>query len=78
MADYESYNSGNPFRYHSYALEDSDLLLIEKNDADTLARTISDCMSFKEKLVKGSYNARQKRILNNISDTAEERYENFI
>jgi len=78
MADYESYNSGNPSKNNIDALEDTDLIMIKKNDFDALVKAIPNFLIFKEKLETRSYDASQNRILSNISDTAEKRYENFI
>ena len=78
MSDYESYNCGNPSKNNIDALEDSELLLIDKKDFDTLVETIPNFRNFKDKLEAKSYNASQNRILSNISDPAEKRYENFI
>ncbi|SDG14104.1 Crp/Fnr family transcriptional regulator [Chitinophaga filiformis] len=78
MADYESYNSGNSSKNNIDALEDTDLIMIKKNDFDALVNAIPNFRIFKEKLETRSYDASQNRILSNISDTAEKRYENFI
>lgn len=78
MSDYESYNSGNPSKNNIDALEDSELLLIEKNDFDALVNTMPNFQHFKDKLESRSYTASQNRILSNISDTAEKRYEHFM
>lgn len=78
IADYESYNSGDPAKGNIDALEDSELILIRKSDLDELVRTIPNFHNFKEKLDARSFDASQNRILSNISDTAEKRYENFI
>ncbi|WP_298741802.1 Crp/Fnr family transcriptional regulator [uncultured Chitinophaga sp.] len=78
MSDYESYNSGLPSKCNIDALENSDLLLIRKQDFDNLVNTITPFRLFKEKLEARSYDASQRRILSNISDTAEEKYLNFI
>lgn len=78
MADYESYNSGNPSKNNIDALEDTELIMIQKNDFDALVKAIPNFRIFKEKLETRSYDASQNRILSNISDTAEKRYENFI
>jgi CRP-like cAMP-binding protein len=77
IADYESYNSGTPSKTTIDALEDCELILIEKNDLDELTKAIPNFQSFREKLDARSFDASQNRILSNISDTAEKRYENF-
>lgn len=78
IADYESYNSGNPAKGNIDALEDSELIMIRKSDFDELARTIPNFQVFKDRLDSRSFDASQNRILSNISDTAEKRYETFV
>lgn len=78
MSDYESYNSGLPAKGHIDALEDSELLLIRKHDFDMLNNTLPKLKLFRERLDARSYDASQNRIMSNISETAEERYLNFM
>lgn len=78
MSDYESYNCGSQSKNNIDALEDSELLLIDKKDFDALVETVANFRILKDKLEAKSYNASQARILSNISDTAEKRYENFM
>lgn len=78
ISDYESFNSGAPSRNNIDALEDSELLLIRKDDFERLFKAIPSLRQLRERLDNRSYDASQNRILSNISDTAEERYENFI
>ncbi|WP_246269321.1 Crp/Fnr family transcriptional regulator [Chitinophaga oryzae] len=78
MSDYESYNSGEPSKGYIDAIEDSELLLIRKEDFDMLSNTIPKFRLFREKLEARSFDATQRRILSNISETAEEKYLNFI
>lgn len=76
--DYESYRTGNPSNKNIEALEDSDLLLIEKEDWNILLKTIPKFNELVENLSSKSFDVSQNRILSNISDTAEEKYDNFI
>lgn len=78
MSDYESFHSGNPSKNNIDALEDCDLLLIEKQDFDRVFKEIPSLRNMRERLDNRSFDASQNRILSTISDTAEERYENFI
>lgn len=78
MSDYESYNTGNPSKNNIDALEDCELVLIEKQNFDQVFKTIPNLQMLKERLDNNSFNASQNRILSTISDTAEERYDNFI
>jgi CRP-like cAMP-binding protein len=78
MADYESYNTGQPAKGNIDAIEDSEVVLIKKQDLDDLCQSIPRLGQFKEQLDARSYDASQNRILSNISETAEEKYENFL
>lgn len=78
MADYESYNSGKPSKNDIDALEDSKLVMIEKNDMNDLVESIPSFRVFRDRLDARSFDASQNRILSIISDGAEKRYEKFI
>ncbi len=78
ISDYESYQSGLPSKYNIDALEDSELLMIEKEKFDMLTATIPRFKELIERLMTKNFEAHQKRILSHISDTAEEKYDNFI
>ena len=76
--DYYSYQSGLPSKYNIDALENSELLLIEKGKFNHLIDTIPNFKNLIAKLEAKNYESHQNRILSNISDTAEEKYDNFI
>lgn len=78
ISDYESYHSGQPAKNNVDALEDSELLMIEKGDFDALCKAVPTFGTLVEKLTTKNFAAHQSRILSNISETAEERYENFM
>lgn len=78
MTDDESYNSGAPSKYTIDALEDSELLLIKKEDLNNLFKVIPKFQELKDRLGAKRFEVSQNRILSNISDTAEEKYDNFI
>jgi CRP-like cAMP-binding protein len=78
MADYESYNSGLPAKNNIDAIEDSALILIAKEDFELLFQVIPKLREFRERLDARAYDVSQNRVLSNISETAEERYEHFI
>lgn len=77
ISDQESYNTGNPSKNNIDALENCEVILIDKQQFVPLKAGIPKFSSFIEKLKERSYDASQNRILSNISDTAEERYLNF-
>jgi len=78
MSDFESCNTGNPAKNNIDALEDSELLLIKKENLNTLLKAIPNLQDFKEKIDANCFDLNQNRILSNLRDTAEEKYENFI
>ncbi|KGO92359.1 Crp/Fnr family transcriptional regulator [Flavobacterium subsaxonicum] len=78
MSDYESFNAGTPSKNYIDALEDSDVLLIDKEHFNELVMSIPKLQDFVQRLENRAYTASQNRILSNISDTAEERYEKFV
>lgn len=78
MSDLESYNNGIPSKNSIDAIEDSELLLIEKNDFKRLVNDIPRFREFWDKLKSKSVDTLQNRIMSNISDTAEEKYFKFI
>jgi len=78
MSDYESFNSGLPSKSNIDALENCELILIKKEDFDHLFNTIPNLKNLRAKLDNRSFDASQNRILSNISDTAEEKYSNFM
>ena len=78
ISDYESYNTGNPSLNNIDALENSELILIEKKNFDTLLNAIPKLQTLKGRLDANNLNVSQNRVLSVISETAEEKYENFI
>ena len=77
-SDFDSFNSGLPSRYNIDALEDGELLMLKKDKFDSLIETIPNFKKLVDKLTAKNYEVHQNRILSNISDTAEEKYDNFI
>lgn len=78
ISDQESYNNGIPSKNNIDALEDSELLMIEKNDFNRIVSDFPNFRTFRDALKARSYDVSQNRIMSNISDTAEEKYTNFI
>jgi len=77
ISDYESYNSGSPSKNCIDALEDSEILMIKKEDFDHLISIIPNFRILRDLLNARSFDASQNRILSNISDTAEDKYHLF-
>jgi CRP-like cAMP-binding protein len=78
VSDFESFLSGQPSKSYIDALEDSEIIMMEKENYDTLIRTIPNFKSLIEKLTAKNFEVHQARIYSNISESAEERYNNFI
>jgi len=76
--DNESYNTGEPAKSNIDALEDTDVILLSKENLDQLLVKIPSLQKLIERLLARSYDAGQNRIYLNISSTAEEKYHHFI
>jgi CRP-like cAMP-binding protein len=77
-SDRESYTTGLPSKCNIDALEDSEILLWTKDNFETLLNEIPEFKAFSERLLAGSFNSAQRRIYAGISNTAEEKYNDFI
>ncbi|WP_158796194.1 Crp/Fnr family transcriptional regulator [Pedobacter sp. L105] len=78
ISDRESYNTGNPSKSNIDALENCEVILIDKPAFDDLLTTIPRLKNYIEVLKARSFDASQNRIMTNISSTAEEKYQNFM
>ncbi|MFD0763556.1 Crp/Fnr family transcriptional regulator [Mucilaginibacter lutimaris] len=78
MSDQESLNNNKPSKNNIDALEDSEVILIGQTNYLTLQQDIPKFRQLVEKLKARSFEASQRRILNNISLSAEEKYQSFI
>ena len=78
ISDRESYNNGDPSNYNIDALENSEIILIDKPDFLHLLMTIPKFKNFVDNLLARSYDAIQNRIIGAISFSTEEKYQNFI
>ncbi|MGE5436258.1 MAG: Crp/Fnr family transcriptional regulator [Syntrophothermus sp.] len=78
VADLNSYLSGLPATYNIDALEDSELLMLEKNTREELLNKIPKMERFFRLLVEKNYIATHQRIVDSLSISGEERYLKFI
>jgi CRP-like cAMP-binding protein len=78
MSDQESLNNAIPSKKNIDALEASELILIGQADYLNLQKNIPKFRELVESLKDRSFEASQRRILSNISFSAEEKYQNFI
>jgi CRP-like cAMP-binding protein len=78
ISDHESYNTGNPSKSNIDALENCEVILIDKPAFFHLMMTIPKFRNFIDGLKARSFDASQNRIMSNISYTTEEKYKQFI
>jgi len=78
VSDFESFLSGQPSKSYIDALEDSEIVMMEKQNYDILIQTIPNFKSLIDKLTTKNFEVHQARIYSNISESAEDRYNNFI
>ncbi len=78
VGDRESMDSGLPSKYNIDALEDSDILLLKKDDFEMIRKTVPAFNNFVNETLKKNIVVLQERIHVSISLSAEEKYNNFI
>lgn len=76
--DPESYYSGQPSKYNIDAIEPSEVILFSYPDFELLKTQIPSLGVFSERAITASATLSQKRVLLNISATAEEKYDDFV
>ncbi|ASK29477.1 cyclic nucleotide-binding protein [Chryseobacterium sp. T16E-39] len=76
--DRESLTTGNPSEFNIIALENSEVILIKKEDFSILCSTIPQFNDMVNEILHRSFLFSQKRIHANISLSAEEKYQDFI
>jgi CRP-like cAMP-binding protein len=78
ISDLYSFLTNTPATQHIDALEDSEVLSIEKSDLEKLYQEIPKFDKFFRILLQNAFVAGQQRILASISQSAEEQYLAFI
>lgn len=78
ISDLQSYITGLPSTLNIEALEDSEVLSIEKDDLNRMYDEIPALNKLFRILLQNAFVAHQQRILSTISNTAEERYAMFL
>jgi len=78
VSDLNSFLSGIPATENIDALEDSQVLLLEKSARDELLNDCPKMEKFFRILIEANHVATQQRIVDSLSTSAEERYLNFI
>jgi CRP-like cAMP-binding protein len=78
IGDLQSYLSGEPSMYNIDALEDSEVLLLDKTTRDTMLTALPKLERFFRLLLERSYVAAQQRLACTLSVSAEDRYLAFL
>ena len=78
IGDRESLLTGTPSRFNIDAIEDSELMLISKDDFAILMKKIPQFQDLVNLIIERSFVASQDRINTSISLNAEEKYANFM
>jgi CRP-like cAMP-binding protein len=78
IADQYSFLTGEPSEYNIEALEECELLLLSKQAEDEMLEKIPKLERFFRLLLQNNLIATQKRLVGSLSQTAEERYNEFV
>lgn len=78
LGDRESLTTGKPSKFNIEALEDSEVVLITKENFDHLCRTIPQLNDLVNAILHKSFIVSQDRIHAGISLSAEEKYQKFL
>ena len=76
--DREALMSGKPSRFNIDAIEDSELVLIEKQRIETICKEIPGFNEMANDIIQRNFIASQIRIHESISSTIEEKYQSFV
>ena len=78
MTDLQSFLTKQESKYPIQALEDSELLIIQKDALDKLLNEVPALNSYFRKLYAGAIIGNKERLLNVLSTKVEERYLRFV
>jgi CRP-like cAMP-binding protein len=78
IADQFSFLTGEPAVYTIDAIEDSELLLLSKQEEEQLLKRIPKFERYFRILLQNSLIATQRRLISSLSQSAEERYHQLI
>lgn len=77
-SDLNSFLSEQPAEYNIDAIQDSEILVIDKQGRDKLLEMLPKMERFFRLLMEANYVATRKRIIDSLGTSAEERYLNFL
>ncbi|MFM9907778.1 MAG: Crp/Fnr family transcriptional regulator [Chitinophagaceae bacterium] len=75
--DMHSFITQKPGRFNIVAIEDSEVVCIDKQSQETLYVQLPKFEKFFRHLLQGAFITLQERVLSSMSETAEERYIKF-
>jgi len=78
ITDMYCFINGQPAMLYIEAIENSDVLQLSKNNFDSLCIDVPKFERFFRIIMQNAYIREQLRVIENLSLTAEERYNNFI
>src|ERR1700743_2795364 len=78
IADRDSLLSGEPAKLNIDAVEESEAVLLSRQNFDLICEKIPAFNDMVNNLLQSAYNASQNRVLANISLSASEKYEYFL
>ncbi|MBZ5703380.1 MAG: hypothetical protein LAN84_16225 [Acidobacteriia bacterium] len=78
ISDLQSFLTGKPAAYNIDAVEDSEVLLLEKEARDRMLESVPKLKRFFRLLQESNYVATHRRIEESLSASTEERYLNFL
>jgi CRP-like cAMP-binding protein len=78
ISDLHSFLTGTPATYNIDAVQDSEVLLLEKTARDKLLETVPKMERFFRLLQEANYVSTHQRINDSLSASAEERYLAFV
>ena len=77
IADLSSYLTGEPSIFNIEALEDAELLLLSKSSWENLLQTLPKFEHYFRILIQNNLIATQKRLMQSLVESAEEKYIKF-
>ncbi len=78
VTDMFSFATGKPALFHIDALEESTIFQLDKNDLEKLYREVPKFERFFRIIIQNAYIREQLRMVESLSMSAEQRYQNFV
>jgi CRP-like cAMP-binding protein len=78
ITDIDSFTNGTPSQLFIEALEDSEVLLISKKDKEFAYKNLPEIEKLFRVMTQKTHVALQRRMIDNLSKTADQRYLDFI